>query len=225
MCPDPKKNMRRIAAGNRCMAAGVWGDIEGTSVVEFGKALSGVEWKAGQLRTYTLTVDAVKVHIADAIASGVKNNVVITNTGNTKAFIRATIIGNWCAADGEAVFGYTDFVDNPGQYVEIDSWTVENTQGGTFVDLPGDDWVRATDGYYYYTTAVEPTHSTGSALFTSYTPGTAPNYQIAGQTLSTHFVMEISTQAVSARPLNANAEDYTWQQAWAAALGTAPTVN
>ena len=191
--------------------------------VDFGTALAKPYWKAGQIRTYTLKIDAVKVHIEDTITSGQKNGVTITNTGNTKAFIRATIIGNWCAENGEAVFGYTDFVDNPGEYVEIDSWTVDNPDG-TFAGLPGNGWVRAKDGYFYYTTAVEPGQATGTALFTSYTPPTDhPDYQIAGKYVDTHFVMEIATQAV-----NANKNDgttMTWQEAWKEALGTAPATN
>lgn len=191
--------------------------------VDFGTALAKPYWKAGQIRTYTLKIDAVKVHIEDNITSGQKNGVTITNTGNTKAFIRATIIGNWCAENGEAVFGYTDFIDNPGEYVEIDSWTVDNPDG-TFAGLPGNGWVRAKDGYFYYTTAVEPGQATGTALFTSYTPPTDhPDYQIAGKYVNTHFVMEIATQAV-----NANKNDgttMTWQEAWKEALSTAPATN
>lgn len=199
---------------------------EDTWTVNFGEAL-GSTWKAGQLRTYTLKIDAVKVHIEDNITSGQKNGVTITNTGNTKAFIRATIIGNWCSENGEAVFGYTDFIDNPGQYVEIPSWTVDNPDG-TFTGLPGNGWVRATDGYFYYTTAVEPGAATGAALFTSYTPPTKhPDYQIAGKTVDSHFVMEIATQAVNAIKNDGTAQGttMTWQEAWKEALGTAPSTN
>lgn len=200
--------------------------------IDFGTALKKngsnfINWLPGELRTYTIKVDAVKVHIEDAIVeqtggSNKKQGVTITNTGNTKAFIRATIIGNWCAENGEAVFGFTDFIDNPGQYVEIPSWTVDNTGGGVFDGLPGQGWVRGTDGFFYYTTAVEPGEVTGSALFTSYTPPTEhPDYQIAGRYVESHFVMEIATQAI-----NANKTDGTtmsWQDAWKEALGTAPT--
>ena len=193
--------------------------------VDFGTAVGSVVWKAGQIRTYTLKIDAVKVHIEDNITSGQKNGVTITNTGNTKAFIRATIIGNWCAENGEAVFGYTDFIDNPGEYVEIPSWTVDNPgEGASFEGLPGTGWVRATDGFFYYTTAVDPGAATGSALFTSYTPATEhPDYQIAGKYVDSHFVMEIATQAVNAN--NPDGTTMSWQVAWTKALGTAPATN
>ena len=212
---------------------------EKTAVLDFGTVLKskGDPWKAGELRTYTLKVDAVKVHIEDQVtAGGVKQGVAITNTGNTKAFIRATIIGNWCDSLGRAVFGFTDFIDNPGQYVEIPSWTVDNPgTGASFAGLPGTGWVRATDGYFYYTTAVDPGKIIGTApanatnasdylgnpLFTSYTPPTtAPDYQIAGKFVESHFVMEIATQAVNAN--NLDGTPMTWQEAWTKALGTAP---
>lgn len=217
------------------------GDVKNEWTVDFGTALANPYWKAGQIRTYTLRVDAVKVHIEDNITSGQKNGVTITNTGNTKAFIRATIIGNWCSENGEAVFGYTDFIDNPGQYVEIPSWTVDNPDG-TFTGLPGNGWVRATDGYFYYTTAVEPGKIIGTApdgatnaddyvgypLFISYTPPTEhPDYQIAGKKVDSHFVMEIATQAVNAIKNDGTAQGttMTWQEAWKEALGTAPATN
>lgn len=201
--------------------------------IDFGSALkkngSFINWQPGELRTYTLKVDAVKVHIEDEIVtqsgSNIKQGVAITNTGNTKAFIRATIIGNWCAENGEAVFGYTDFIDNPGEYVEIPSWTVDNPgTGASFDGLPGTGWVRATDGFFYYTTAVDPGAATGSALFTSYTPATEhPDYQIAGKYVDSHFVMEIATQAVNAN--NPDGTTMSWQEAWTKALGTAPATN
>ena len=34
VCGDRKKNMRRIAAGNRCMAAGVWGGRPIAAVIQ-----------------------------------------------------------------------------------------------------------------------------------------------------------------------------------------------
>jgi len=150
---------------------------------------------------------------------------IYRNAFSDASQFRATIIGNWCAENGEAVFGYTDFIDNPGEYVEIPSWTVDNPgEGASFDGLPGTGWVRATDGFFYYTTAVEPGAATGSALFTSYTPATEhPDYQIAGKYVDSHFVMEIATQAVNAN--NPDGTTMSWQEAWTKALGTAPATN
>lgn len=188
------------------------GNEKSYTIENFGETLAGanVKWQAGELRTYTLTAKEVNVHIADEIAtvsgSNVKQNIVITNTGNTDAFIRATIIGNWCAPSGEAVFGYTDYTD--GSYVEIPSWTIDNPGDGVFSGLPGTGWVKGTDGYYYYTSSVAP-NGTTTALFTSYKPGTVPDFEIAGKKVDAHFVMEIATQAIEAK----SGVDY--EAAWA----------
>lgn len=203
---------------------------EQTWVIDFGEIVAAkgdAVWKAGQLRTYTLKVDDINVHIADEISSShIKQNIAIKNTGNTDAFIRATIIGNWCDPDGAAVFGFTDFIDNPGEYVEIPSWTIDNPgQGSSFVGLPTTTattgWVRGkSDAYFYYTEAIAP-GATAPALFTSYTPGPAPAYQLAGKDVDAHFVMEIATQAISAK--KPDASNYTWSEAWTNALGYNPS--
>ena len=193
--------------------------------IDFGTAVGATTWQAGQIRTYTIKIDDVNVHISDAITEkGDKNNIVIKNTGNTKAFIRATIIGNWCADNGEAVFGYTDFLDPDSPYVEIPSWTIDNPGGGKFSGLPGEGWVRAKDGYFYYTTALE-SGATAPALFTSYTPGEAPKYQIAGKNIDAHFVMEIATQAITTNKIDGTGSYETWSAAWKEALGYVPSTN
>lgn len=192
-------------------------DREVTSVLSLGNTT----WTAGQLRTYTINAKDVDIHVEDVINSGTKENVTITNTGNTNAFIRATIIGNWCDIDGQTVFGYTDFVDNPGEYVEIPSWTIEGAltnadYAGSFVGLPGgtgnsgNKWVRASDGFFYYIDAVAPGETTATPLFTSYTPSEEkPPYQLAGKEVDVHFVMEIAIQAVEAK------DGVDYEAAWA----------
>lgn len=195
-------------------------DREVTSVLSLGNTT----WTAGQLRTYTINAKDVDVYVEDAINSGVKENVTITNTGNTSVFIRATIIGNWCDNENNAaVFGYTDYTNSSLPYVEIPSWTIEGALNGdefagAFVDLPGvnaDDatikWERKSDGYFYYTKPVAPGETTAAPLFTSYTPSeTPPPYQIAGKDIKVHFVMEIATQAIEAK------EGVDYEAAWAA---------
>ena len=212
--------------------------------LEFGKILSKtagshVTFKAGELYTFYVRLDDVNVKIEDKVTETTKSNVVITNTGTVDAYIRASIIGQWLDDDENPVFG---FVDNITSYEEVDSWYddqfgagVDNTETvhhGTFVGLPGyrdganptseGGWVLCKDGFYYYQTAVAPGQPTGSALFTSYTVNDAfPKYvQIGSNKYPIHFLLEISTQAVSAKKQDTG--DYTWQEAWARALGYTP---
>lgn len=227
--------------------------------IALGTILDGIEWKAGQLRTYTIKLDEVNVMIDDKVniagsdedgyKGSTKTDVCITNTGTTKAFIRAAIVGQWLDYQNNPVFGFTDKINN---LYEVESWYedqfVNNSRNhGKFVNLPGYDvgnpdhgWQLCEDGYYYYLSVVDPGKTIGTApsgasntsdylgnpLFTSYTVGTIPNAQIAGQEIDhkeMHFRLEISTQAVTAVKMDGHEGSlYDWDEAWEHALGTKP---
>jgi len=207
-----------------------------------------VTWKAGELRTYILKVDDVDVHITDTFTSSSKSNVVIKNTGNTKAFIRAAIIGQWVNDKGHPVFGYTNYKNGMPEPKEIASWYedqfVKNVANadrtfGYFTGLagygtttsPNANWAKGSDGYYYYTVPVEPDATTNS-LFTSFTVYTdnAPKMLVGGQEISTTLLIEIAVQAISA--VNSDGTEayktsvgttttYNYAQAWADAKSAA----
>ena len=222
---------------------------ENTWTVDFGSALGDVTWKAGQIRTYTIKVDEVNVKIEDEVTiaadqttnytddkgnthtiyGGTKSGIAITNTGNTDAFMRVAITGQWVDENGAPVFSFTDFTQQD-IIQEIASWY--NDQFGTgdghfgvFDGLVGytknnksgvgnEGWVKGNDGYYYYTTKVAPSATTGTAPFNSYTVTLAnvPKIKVAGALQDVHFVMEVSTQAISAKKLDGS--DYNWYEAW-----------
>ena len=223
---------------------------EQTWTIDFGSVLNGVTWKAGELRTYTIKLDEVNVKITDHVtvngsasdgySGSTKTAVKIMNTGNTDAFIRASIVGQWLDADDNPVFGFTDEIN---RLYLVESWyedqfvSTATGKHGTFTGLPGykgganplteGGWVLCKDGYYYYQTVVEPGQNTGSDLFTKYQLNTRPGaVSVAGQVLSTssmHFELEIATQAISAKKLDGT--HYTWTEAWARALGSAPEIK
>ncbi len=215
-------------------------------VIDLGSILEGVNWQAGQLRTYTIKVDDVNVMIddhvtmatGDAIVGATKNNIAITNTGNTDVFIRAAIVGQWLDSQNNVVFGFTDEIN---KLYSVESWYedqfVNHTgEHGVFDNLPGyknnntqwprnygnelNDWVyNPVDKYYYYKNSVAPGAETGSPLFTSYTVKKIPEATNAGTllTVEMYFTLEIATQAISARNLDGTLmTDY--QAAWTAAL-------
>lgn len=221
-------------------------------------AAKNVVWKAGQLRTYTIRIDDVNVMIDDTIdmdgdaddcyEGSIKSEVVIKNTGNTDAFIRAAIVGQWLTEEGDPVFGFTDAifelqaVDSwyQDQFVTISPATKPERKQGLFVGLAGYDqgvtwrnwYYNSTDGYYYYTKYVEPQKATGETgtdsagkpihdpIFDTYTIGEAPDSRLADIEETIHFELEIATQAVSAKKLDGS--HYTWREAWAKALGYDP---
>ena len=215
-------------------------------------------WKAGQLRTFTIKLDEVNVKITDDVTLGssataqngysgtIKENVKIQNTGDTPAFIRAAIVGQWLAAythtEGSTtvteycpVFGFTDAVN---QLYIVESWYEDQfvnkeRNHGHFTGLPGYDqsnpyrnWLLCEDGYYYYTQMVNPGDYTGSDLFDSYISEIIPATIIAGTVMDSslmHFELEISTQAVTAVKTDGHEGSlYTWDEAWKNATGTKP---
>lgn len=97
--------------------------------LEMGRILTGTEWKAGQLRTFTIKPDVVGIKVTDEMKENntVKENVVIKNLGNVKEYVRVNIIGNWVGqvqtAPGKfndeysILMGYPDDVkDGEGNY-------------------------------------------------------------------------------------------------------------
>lgn len=206
------------------------GDKDHEWTIDFGKALSNVVWKPGQLRTYTIRIDEVNVQIDDAVEvvraddviisykdpfsgevtdyplvsyeGSTKTDVTITNTGNTDAYIRAAIVGQWLDEEGNPVFGFTDYT--AGKVILVDSWyqdqfVNETYNQGKFTGLPGNNWVKGDDGYYYYTAIVPAGEAIPDELFTEYKVGTPPGVAIAGEAPQIYFRLEIATQAISAK--------------------------
>ena len=213
-----------------------------TREIEFGKALSGVVWKPGELRTYTLKANEVDVLIVDEINSGTKENVVITNVGNVSEYVRAQIVGNWFGKGAGGVegvaLGYISADETINTYVAPWELVQEGTAyrddfGGSFSGLPGANWVRGDDGFFYFTKIVDVNQNTSTPLFSTFTPGASvptvyyiDNLGARQPFTDVHLVIDIAVQAVEA-PLKAGStteyEDYV--TAWSLAGVTAPAVT
>lgn len=128
------------------------GDVTLTAALDEGC------WEAGKINTYTLNVSAerVEVEILEEVTGNVKSNVSFKNKGNCKSWIRAAIVANWYDVDGNIV----------------SSWKENDASSGTFSGLPGSNWEKGSDGFYYYKQLVDP-GATTSNLFNSYTKKTA----------------------------------------------------
>jgi len=207
-------------------------------------------WKAGQIRTFTLKPNMVDVDITDEVDGYKKTQVVITNTGNTQAYIRANIIANWygktLAGDDGIAMGYLaneagDAPATPLTFVE--PWSMEwnaaknkyvDNYNGVFDDLPvpgtQSAWVRCKDGYFYFTEKVDPGKATPTALFTKYELNTANGGIIpkvmylsttGGYKLFTDFRLMMD---LTVQAIEAKADVTDWKAAWGdeKVLGTAP---
>lgn len=93
----------------------------------------------------TFTPAKVSCDVVESFQSNVKENVMIQNTGNTDAYIRATVVVTWKN-------------DNREVYV---SAPMENTDYTIEWKLSENGWVKGNDGFYYYTKAVPPCSHTG----------------------------------------------------------------
>lgn len=166
--------------------------IAHTVTLKFGDLAKGSnskypEWKAGELRTYTLSAIDVNVTVTDEVTdANVKQNVEVTNTGNVPVYIRAAIVGTW--------------VDVKGQIINC-PWDPENH--GTFTGNTNNNWTKGADGFYYYKYQVPVGADTIGKLFNSYTPktyaqmGTGANPELK----NAHLEMYVIVQAIQASKL------------------------
>ena len=213
-----------------------------THTINFGKKLSGVEWKAGELRTYTLEPEDVDVDIFDSLSGFVKNNLHVTNTGNVDEYVRMMLMGNWygwlpdqdpSTDQPSMLVGYTSA--DTGNETMVDNWFGRKepyslgfdetfTGGKPSGDNP---WIFGTGSYYYYPTPIGAGEKLAetATLFQSYEldPTWIPDIYIpVGSTRQkakgVHLVFECVVQAISAK--DANGTPYAdWKAAWSAATG------
>lgn len=165
-----------------------------THTIKLGEVLENVQWKAGQLRTYTLDPKDVDVDIFDKMSDLTKQNLEVTNTGNVDEYVRVMLMGNWYGwlpdQDPTKVepsilvgYKYENEAEATAKGGEVDDM-VENwyfrhdTFGAGFDDtfkkgIPanGNEWIRGTGSYYYwpYVIGAGEKLSSSSTLFKSYT--------------------------------------------------------
>lgn len=128
----------------------------------------------------TNTFDPGKVTCAveESFDGTTKSSVKIKNTGNTDAWIRATVVANWVVGSGSDA-------------KVVAPWTGSITYNSTNWDEVGD--------YYYYKTTVASGQTTENLLSKDFTPGKAP---VTGA----HLEMTIVCQAVQTFPGVTNAQ-------------------
>ena len=127
----------------------------------------------------------VSVTVKDTIvANNTKKDVVITNTSDIKAYIRAAVVANWCNDKGQVVM------------------PLENGVKLT----PGAGWSLNGDYYYYYKDPVEAGKPVPNALFASYT---APEALYEGL----HLEMDIIVQAIQAEGMGVDSAQAAFAKA------------
>lgn len=135
------------------------------------------KWEANKLYTFTIKLpDDVKVKVNETFTEGsnVKKDVYISNPSVSKIYVRATVVGCWINANGDAL----------ASWIAPDNISATAPEGadGKFVLPDGwsNSWLVGNDGYYYYKNPISYGENT-TELFDSYTLTAAP--PVAGTTL------------------------------------------
>ena len=145
------------------------------------KAFGVDKLEADTRYTFTLSLaGSMGITITDVCSNGVKNNVVITNTGKSTGYVRAAIVGWWKNNSNNIVAPWNDLPGETctyGEYQLPAGWS--------------SNWKKGGDGFFYHRYTVLPKEKLegGKALFTSYTlTGSAP---VTGALLEIDIVAQI----------------------------------
>ena len=148
--------------------------------------------------TNTFNPGEVDVEVREQTNGNTKEVITLTNTGRSDAFLRASIVTYYVDAD-ENVVG-----------------SVPASLGSFNLNT---DWVKGSDGYYYYTKPVSPGGLTENLFATSgdkitLTPITQ---EIDGETVTYYQVVEVFAEAIQSAPEDAVKE------AWGAGFKIDPS--
>ena len=131
-------------------------------------------------------IGSVTPSVQETLNGKVKSDVKAKNTGTAPAYIRAAVDIYWQDQDGARLWDEPKEEPKGEADYEI-AWSVADASGANSAY----NWVKASDGFYYWTSPVAPGAETG-VLINSVTELKA--------TEGRNLVVDISTQAVQATP-------------------------
>jgi hypothetical protein len=158
-----------------------------------GFALSYITRKTPPIAN-TLEPGRVECVVNESFDGNVKNNVTVKNTGNTSAYIRASVVANWQSKTD----AYEIFARAPQEGVDYS------------ITLGDPLWVMGGDGYWYYTYPVPCAKDTQvvedvlTEILISRVELLENAMAPAGYTLS----VEIVASAIQAEPITAATENW-----------------
>lgn len=131
-------------------------------------------------------IGSVTPSVQETLNGKVKSDVKAKNTGTAPAYIRAAVDIYWQDQDGARLWDEPKEEPKGEADYEI-AWSVADASGANSAY----NWVKASDGFYYWTSPVAPGAETG-VLINRVTELKA--------TEGRNLVVDISTQAVQAMP-------------------------
>ena len=127
-------------------------------------------------------IGSVTPSVQETLSGNVKSNVKAKNTGSAPAYIRATVDIYWQDGNGARLW------EEPQADMDyVIAWSVADASGANSAS----SWVKASDGFYYWTSPVAPNTET-DVLIASVTELKA--------TEGRNLVVDVSTQAVQSVP-------------------------
>lgn len=127
-------------------------------------------------------IGSVTPSVQETLNGNVKSDVKAQNTGTAPAYIRAAVDIYWQDGNGARLW------EEPKEEADYEiAWSVADASDANSAD----NWVKASDGFYYWTSPVAPGGETG-VLINRATELKA--------TEGRDLVVDISTQAVQATP-------------------------
>lgn len=127
-------------------------------------------------------IGSVTPSVQEMLSGNVKSNVKAKNTGSAPAYIRATVDIYWQDGNGARLW------EEPQADKDyVIAWSVADASGANSAS----SWVKASDGFYYWTSPVAPNTET-DVLIASVTELKA--------TEGRNLVVDVSTQAVQSVP-------------------------
>ena len=131
-------------------------------------------------------IGSVTPSVQETLNGKVKSDVKAKNTGTAPAYIRAAVDIYW--QDGNGARLWEEPKEEPKEEADYEiAWSVADASGANLAD----NWVKASDGFYYWTSPVAPGGETG-VLINRVTE--------LKTTKGRNLVVDISTQAVQATP-------------------------
>lgn len=131
-------------------------------------------------------IGSVTPSVQETLNGKVKSDVKAKNTGTAPAYIRAAVDIYWQDQDGARLWDEPKEEPKGEADYEI-AWSVADASGANSAS----SWVKASDGFYYWTSPVAPGAETG-VLINRVTELKA--------TEGRNLVVDISTQAIQATP-------------------------
>ena len=104
--------------------------------------------------TNTFTMGDVDPQVSENLTNDTKSNITVTNNGSVEAYVRVALVFTWRDGATPGSYDYEDSTEQPGGTIVAD--TPKEGVDYTFTRENTDDWIKGSDGYYYYKYPVKP---------------------------------------------------------------------